>query len=853
MVNIERDYYQELGEFRTWAAAVRERLGQLSLSANPVARTELATAVKLADELYERADEPISIGLVGEFSVGKSRLLNALLKLPGLLPVSAPPTTGNITALRIRAAQPGQRPGLLAASVSYMSRPELSKVAGFMLGELKSVINRDRLQYDVSSLWDYDPVTGGWEKFEDLAWTWWERDHGTNLEVRLLAWELLRLRNAMLIGAELVPDRGTGWPIAINLDLVREAIEIGDSRDLPHRFPERPSRRPIRAGAPLSAAALRDTFPLIRRLTYDVSIEPDLLRLNGLRDSNGLELLDFAGLHTAGAARDEFLCGRELERITGYLEVVKADHAETRTATRFASMLEGRRKSKAHLADSVMLVANMFDQVPPAAPSVTLSELGAASKEMGSLLRIAKGVSPQLRRVALTSAVVDHGDPAWAAVAGALHAWEPDSGEAQIAAALRAYAADGGLGRLRDMLSDHIGTVALPIIVAELTGLRSELLATLTRLRGLLAPRPAAANGEHDRKLLGDLVVELHRMIVELKAAAMSFRDAEDIAVAATDQRPAGVPGGLLERIRHDAVIAVYAWPVWNAVLSAFRDGEIRAPTDLVGAAGESVSTGASGLDPGNDGSDDFERLMAEAAQTSRGDRDATSAVEFPLTTGDFEDFFKVALSALKLDAGELALRVVCEWVDGLHERHAALRQQMADPRIRSLLAERLAAQHPDGGAARLQLLGMIADLSWVPDLFETFLTAIEVRAAQAGANAYPLARGHALPWHTAYEKDINDEDLKVRRHHSRAHRLRHDLAEGLAFPVQTTVAMAFGSLEAELEGRLDMLQGQVPNQTTLLAAHASTANGGPEGDQVAALLDDLLRGPDADTDEGER
>ena len=153
--------HQELARLRAFAAEARERLGHLPQLANPAAQAESEQAMKLADELYERTAEPISIGLVGEYSVGKSRLLNALVDLPGLLPVSSAPTTGNITALRIRAVRPGEQPGPLTAAVSYMSRPELSSVARFMLGELRSVVNHDRLQYDVTSLQRYDPVTDG--------------------------------------------------------------------------------------------------------------------------------------------------------------------------------------------------------------------------------------------------------------------------------------------------------------------------------------------------------------------------------------------------------------------------------------------------------------------------------------------------------------------------------------------------------------------------------------------------------------------------------------------------------------------------------------------------------------------
>lgn len=873
---MERDYYAELAQLRAWAERVKARLANLAPPANPLARRELAASVKLADELAERAVEPITIGMVGEFTVGKSRLLNSVLKQPGLLPVSGPPTTGNITALRVFPAGPGEAPGLRHAWVSYMSRRELSRLAGFILGELTSVINRHRLNYPISALVNYDPVTAGWDRFENLARKWWEPgqpDGTVNKEVRLYAWELLRLRNAQLIGRELIPERGSGRPIEVDKDLVQEAIRIGDTREVPDRFPERPARRPVRSDARLTAAVLRDTFPVIRRLTYDVVIEPGLLALGGLRESNGLELLDFAGLQAMGGARDEYLCGRELERITGYLEVVNAVHAETMTAVRFGSMLEGRRRSRAHLADSAMLVANMFDLVPPAPPRATVTELGATSEEVGSLLRLAKLVSPNLDRLALTSAVVEQGDPRWLTVADALYASTDDSAESQLAKALRAYAADGGIARLRDLISEYIATLALPVMVDELKALRAELETVLVRLRALIDPPAAAADGTKDTAVLGDLVVGLLGMVLDARKSAAAFRDADRITVASVDA-PVTAAGagavtaatpGLLDRIEQEAVVSVYAWPVWNALFGAYAQGEIRMPSSQGGSAGDGASARDSdpagpgepdyatrwdiGADDEDEDEDDWRDRTQATIQLAKRHADAdggtTLTVQVPGSTDDFLAPFDDSLGKLRKVARDLALHVVEEWVASLHGRHAALRDRLADPAARSMLAERLAELDPDGGTDRLRRLEKIADLSWVTDDFDRFLTRIQGRAARDGANAFPLAPNHALPWHPRIEEIVPEgEDLSTRRHHSKAQRLRHDLAEGLAFPVQTAVAMAFGSVEAELASVLAQLQGQVPNQAALLAATPAPASAdGPGRVRAVGLLDDLIDG----------
>jgi len=54
---------------------------------------------KAARVLFESARSPVKIGVVGEFSAGKSLLLGSLIGYADCLPVSELPTTGNVTAL----------------------------------------------------------------------------------------------------------------------------------------------------------------------------------------------------------------------------------------------------------------------------------------------------------------------------------------------------------------------------------------------------------------------------------------------------------------------------------------------------------------------------------------------------------------------------------------------------------------------------------------------------------------------------------------------------------------------------------------------------------------------------------
>jgi hypothetical protein len=55
-----------------------------------------------AQKTVEMATSPVKIGVMGEFSSGKSLLLGSLIGFADALPVSENPTTGNVTAIHIK-------------------------------------------------------------------------------------------------------------------------------------------------------------------------------------------------------------------------------------------------------------------------------------------------------------------------------------------------------------------------------------------------------------------------------------------------------------------------------------------------------------------------------------------------------------------------------------------------------------------------------------------------------------------------------------------------------------------------------------------------------------------------------
>ena len=536
------DPYITLASMRRYSERVFERLQVLPTPRDAASNLAVRRVITLAQQLYSRARKPISIGLVGEYSVGKSSLLSALLGQPNLLRSSTARTTGNITAIRVRELGPDETPGPPDVSVSYLSRDECAHIADYLMRELMGLVKREQLRYDVTALRGYNPVRSGWQTFEAVARTWWSdnagagRNQRTNLEHLRYSWELLKLRNALDRGRELIAESRPSRDIPIKEKVIKDAVEIGGIRKIPLKFPELPVKAPFPAETDLTAPVLGETFPLIRRVTYEVAIVPGLWNISGLRYGNTLEFLDFPGLNAFGASRDEYLCRQELRQLTSFLEVLDARRPETGTASKFATILEGRRCSGAYLRESVLLAANWFDKVEPVQPrsgQMSLREFVDSSADLGSLYRTLGDLSQQrLERIALTSAVKPQRNTEWAVVAEALEAGSGAAFEArETAATLRAYMADGGLSRLREMLSEHIRIEVLPIEIDELTAMRAELRNELIALRALLEPTGAHLSADGERELLSELLDELSNAIVELRVGASIFRDPQALEV----------------------------------------------------------------------------------------------------------------------------------------------------------------------------------------------------------------------------------------------------------------------------------------------------------------------------------
>ncbi|MDB9376935.1 dynamin family protein, partial [Nodularia sphaerocarpa] len=95
----------------------------------------LARLREAAEKTVELATSPVRIGVMGEFSSGKTLLLGSLIGYADALPISENPTTGNVTAIHIVPQSGFVTTQTNNYRVEYLSHEGVNECLQFMLEE----------------------------------------------------------------------------------------------------------------------------------------------------------------------------------------------------------------------------------------------------------------------------------------------------------------------------------------------------------------------------------------------------------------------------------------------------------------------------------------------------------------------------------------------------------------------------------------------------------------------------------------------------------------------------------------------------------------------------------------------
>ena len=306
-----------------------------------------------AEKTVELANSPVKIGIMGEFSSGKSLLLGSLIGYADALPVSENPTTGNVTAIHIKPQDGFATTQANNYTVEYLSHEGVNECLHFMLKEA----NRRAASAGVTPLQVAKIKTG-----KDIS-IWCEEvwKSSNNLELRYLVRELVLFLRAYQAYGEalcgrLYPIDGITAREGLQLAEMPMAIQSLKFEDLPAanvRLPNAPQR--------LGTQLLQTSFTLIRRVDIDVKISREIWDVTGAEE---FVLLDFPGLGAANSGtRDTFLSLRELAQVQTILVLLNGKSPGSDRANKIFTMMQQQRPGQ-DLKDLILVGVGRFDQLP---------------------------------------------------------------------------------------------------------------------------------------------------------------------------------------------------------------------------------------------------------------------------------------------------------------------------------------------------------------------------------------------------------------------------------------------------------------------------------------------------------
>ena len=211
--------------------------------------------------------------------------------------------------------------------MTYLSKDEDDACFQHLVAAVLAELRPDHATFEAIDL-----AAGGVEARKAVA-AWCEgkgRDHA-KAKVRTRSAELARFARASARFGAVVA--GQTWPATTAT--VEKALLLGGETS--------PDVAPVgvpAAGAILTAGFLEATFPLVRRVVYEIQVARAIWDLEGVRGTNDFELVDFPGLGTSDSrVRDTYLFHRELTDLHGLLILYDANRPQGEVGADIAGSL----------------------------------------------------------------------------------------------------------------------------------------------------------------------------------------------------------------------------------------------------------------------------------------------------------------------------------------------------------------------------------------------------------------------------------------------------------------------------------------------------------------------------------
>ena len=570
-----------------------------------------------AEKTVELATSPVKIGVMGEFSSGKSLLLGSLIGYADALPVSENPTTGNITAIHVKSQDSFTTTQVENYTIEYLSHEGVNECLHFMLKEA----NHRAMSAGVASLQVAKIKTG-----KDIS-IWCEEvwKSSSNLELRYLVRELVLFLRAYQAYGEALCGRfyqndGITAPEGLQLAEMPMVIQSLKFEDLPPANIRLPNAPQI-----LGTQLLQNSFLLIRRVDIDVKISREIWDVTGAEE---FVLLDFPGLGAANSGtRDTFLSLRELAQVQTILVLLNGKSPGSDRANKIFTMMQQQRPGQ-DLKDLILVGVGRFDQLPldseggereldllvnnpsdfqPLQTNTVFQKL----KVLKTIIDGAEAFTTQKDRIVLLSpllglaelakrssqvkagseeflANLDYPDylerpkklqQKWGSLSEALLATD---GRNQLGRQLGYFAQDGGISKLRELIQNHVANHGLKQLYEDTSRIADVIRQQQEYLKEIITEIHEQGIPTIDTPVL----MELRTAIENLDKTYRNFQ--KDLGKEQLKDRRGVVVSDV---IKDELTLRILNWSQWTLLFNKVQNGIITL-AEFKGAAGKLFDRG---------------------------------------------------------------------------------------------------------------------------------------------------------------------------------------------------------------------------------------------------------------------
>ena len=604
--------------------------------ADPSLVQNLRAARQKAEDLAAELDKPVRVGVVGNFSSGKTQLIEALLGAAGMLATGPLATTSNIVEFTLdrAAAGPtgggstaGGSTGFGAHRVRFFDKFRADDLLRGMLRRAVDLVGREpSLEAGL-----HRRATGwlGSDALPHADLKLWARDvHAGSAgdELKPVTSEVYRLAHSVVVGWEWL-----GKTVELPRDRALELMKL--DADPASRYERELSEwdlkfPPLGRGEPDATAwgeaDLRALAPLIAKIQIDVT-----LSAAAAGDLEGVEMqiVDCPGANAEGsAARDEELCALELQDCDAVLALLSGESPSQKTTFIDPLLLRWGPAAKARL----IAVVSRFDELPHDA-STHVGQLEALAGEAGPLSdeELLDGLPPVRTAFASSRKLVESKDPgrtAWVSAftflserltvdggfargsdefyrdhlkvdpslpAGEIegrvmelpwvreaHRWHAvaerlgQGADSQIAPLLAAFAEDGGFGRLLRTVREQVETRSGDHRRVKLEEQFDLLARRVDRAARAVEKLPEPAPPEEEADEGGDAAAERVEALARLRDALDQLE--QDLRADAVGRPLTADPDGdrPVEPLLQKALVRdVFGWREWRALMNRVGGG----------------------------------------------------------------------------------------------------------------------------------------------------------------------------------------------------------------------------------------------------------------------------------------